>query len=272
MKKTMKKWTSFLVAMALVLAMLTTAMAETIYITDGFTLSAGLIGGYRPTPTPTEEPVIGEDADPTPENAETPEGTPQPGEESKDEALDEQNVEGLVVVDREEKTEDENIIEQTEVRTENANIDETVTDSQIVIREAPDGLSNIIMTVSGETPLKITGTEGQWYKVEVDGIAGYVFGADYAGDEENTIDFSGVSVHLFSNRRSGMQDGEPMILTCKVIGYELEYPLQYEWSVDRHDGLGWQRVQGSASTYEFPVSKETLSYDWIVDVYIEIPD
>lgn len=263
MKKTMKKWTSFLVAMALVLAMLTTAMAETIYITDGFTLSAGLIGGYRPTPTPTEEPVIGEDTDPTPEYAETPEETPQPGEESTGEALDEQNVEGLVVVDGEEKTEDENITEQTEVRTNDA--------AQIEIREAADGLSNIIMTVPEGTALKIIGTEGRWYKVEINDITGYVFGADYS-DEENKIDFSDVSVNLFSNRRSGMQDGEPMILTCRVIGYMLEYPLQYEWSVDRHDGKGWQTVSGTKSTYEFPVSKETLAYDWMVEVYIEIPD
>ena len=313
MKKTMKKWTSFLVAMALVLAMLTTAMAETIYITDGFTLSAGLIGGYRPTPTPTEEPVIGEDADPTPKNAETPEETPQPGEESKDEALDEQNVEGLVVVDGEEKTEDKNITEQTEVQTKDADgeamienpdnevennndedkkseedKDESISQDSvnepdnetleteqkmIDVRERADGLSDIILQIPADSNVEILGVEGKWYKVNVEGTVGYIFGGDYTGNSEYEIDFSDVTITAFSSRKPNMVPGETVTMTCQVLGYTLEYPLQYQWTVDRHDGTGWQEVANGASpTYEFAASQETLAYDWQILVYIEIPD
>lgn len=270
MKNTVRKITTVLLVLILTAGLIASAMADTVYITEGFTIPAGRIEGDRPlteTPEPTSAAPEAEPADPLG----SPDEVHGTDEQKPEEALDE-NAEGLVVVDGEEKTEGMNITEQTEVRTNEAGTEETVPENQIAIREAPDGLSNIIMTVSPETELNITGTEGQWYKVEMDGIPGYVFGADYAGNEENKIDFSGVSVHLFSNRKSGMQDGEPMILTCRVIGYDLEYPLQYEWSVDRHDGFGWQSVEGSDSTYEFPVSKETLSYDWVVDVFIEVPD
>lgn len=116
MKKTMKKWTSFLVAMALVLAMLTTAMADTIYITDGFTIPSERIGGNR---FATKETISDEHAEASPDISEEDEiaepDNLEDSEPDKQAALDEQNIEGLVSVDGEKQKEAENNTEQTEV-------------------------------------------------------------------------------------------------------------------------------------------------------------
>ena len=266
MKNTVRKITTVLLVLMLAAGLITSALADTVYVTQEFVIPTGRIGGAK---LDAQQP---EETEGTPPDAIPDDGTEEKVETQEiPEALDE-NAEGLIVVDGEEKTEDINIWEQTEVRTNEAqdNLEEKT--GSVIVRDAPDGMGNIIMTMSPDEPVNIIGVEDHWYKVDVDGIIGYIFGADYDGGDEYQTDFTGISINLFSNRRSGMHDGEPLILTCEVLDYTMEYPLYYEWFVDRHDGLGMQQVEGSTSTYEIPVSKETLSYDWYVEVYAETPD
>lgn len=274
--KIMKRLGIILVAVFLAIGLISAAVAERVYLTEGYTIPLGRIGGERPQPSdtvPDDIPIPADDPTDQTDTTTTDESIVpvEPMATENEKALDE-NVEGLVVVEGEEKETDLIITEQTEVRTNEAQDDAQSKSDMIVVRDIPDGMGNIIMEVSSDKPMKIIGIEDHWYKVEVDGTTGYVFGDDCGGNDEYTIDFSGISINFFSNRRSGMQNGETLILTCKVVGYTMEYPLSYEWFVDRHDGLGMQRVEGNAATYEIPVSKETLSYDWHVDVYAEIPD
>ena len=66
-----------------------------------------------------------------------------------------------------------------------------------------------------------------------------------------------------------MKTGEQVHLTSKLEGFE-GYTIRYQWECDKHDGAGFQDVNGAnSSDYTFSASAETLNWDWRLSVYYE---
>ena len=144
------------------------------------------------------------------------------------------------------------------------------------IRLAPNGLSEIIADITADDAVTVLGIYGDWVKVNVAGIEGYVYIDDVEGmknveglpEEEvpETDDpAKNFKVTVFSNRRRVMELGETITLTSKIEGFEgLETLLQ--WQCDK--GNGFEDVAGANSdTHSFSASVETLAYDWRLIVY-----
>ena len=147
------------------------------------------------------------------------------------------------------------------------------------VRLAAHGLSEIILTITPETAVTITATEGDWVQVVTGGVTGYIYIDDLArltnvtgdlpqttpapsGDEQSTANFK---VTIFSSRRSVMMPGETITLTSKLEGFE-NYDIVLQWECDK--GNGFEDVPGANSdTYSFEASIETLRYDWRLAVY-----
>lgn len=146
------------------------------------------------------------------------------------------------------------------------------------IRLEGDGLSEIILTIPADTPVVVLGVEGDWAKVEVDGVTGYIYkdsvneweqikpeetqDGDAAEKETNECP---IKVTIFSSRRSVMLPGEEVILTSKMEGSE-GYETLLQWQCDK--GSGFEDVPGANEDhYSFAASVETLSYSWRLVVY-----
>lgn len=130
MKNTVRKITTVLLVLMLAAGLIASAMADTVYMTEGFVIPAERVGGARLDVLEPDDPAE------TPPDATMDDGTEVTVETQViPEALDD-NAEGLIVVDGEEKTEDENITEQTEVRTNEAGdilgAEETITEEEII--------------------------------------------------------------------------------------------------------------------------------------------
>ncbi len=128
------------------------------------------------------------------------------------------------------------------------------------VRLAGDGLSEIIITVTDGTPLKVLGVEGDWIKVEVNGVVGYIFKDSVQGLEVEEPEQAEPKVTIFSSRRAVMVPGEIVYLTSKLENLE-GYQISYQWQCDR--GAGFQNVPGATGdSYAFTASTETLAYNW----------
>ena len=205
----------------------------------------------EPVVEPTAEPSTEPETEPTVEPTAEPEVTEEPtdGLESDEDAFE--PIEGLVV------------------------------NNDADVRLEGDGLSEIIVTIDAETPVTVIGIEGDWVKIMVDGIVGYV----YIDDIESIRDVEGVlpeptpalstapdetpvpnfKVTIFSSRRSVMAPGETVTLTCKLEGFE-GYETLLQWECDK--GNGYENVEGAnGDSYSFEASVETLSYGWRLTVY-----
>ncbi len=83
--------------------------------------------------------------------------------------------------------------------------------------------------------------------------------------EEPKADESQMSVSLDSSATSQMTEGETVVLTASISGFD-GYEVMYQWSCNK--GNGFEVVStGSDSTYSFSATQESLSWDWKVDVY-----
>ena len=140
------------------------------------------------------------------------------------------------------------------------------------VREEADGMSAIFASLPEGAEVIVVGIEGDWVKVVTDGQTGYIYIDDLAAylnqpaDEPENDEPQQPKVEkkvtIFSSRRSVMQLGEPVVLTCKLEGYE-DCEVRYIWTCDKHDGQGFQPVEGGNSeTYTFAASPETFSWDW----------
>lgn len=130
MKNTVRKITTVLLVLVLTAGLIASAMADTVYMTEGFVIPAERVGGARLDVLELDDPAE------TPPDATADDGTEVTVETQViPEALDD-NAEGLVVVDGEEIIEDVNITEQTEVRTNEAEddlgVEETITEEEII--------------------------------------------------------------------------------------------------------------------------------------------
>ena len=141
--------------------------------------------------------------------------------------------------------------------------------NMIDVREAADGRSAIILSIPEDEEVTIIAVEGQWYRVQVAGVTGYIFGGDIAGDETHQIDTSGMSVTVFSDAKVNMSIGDSVNLFIRTTGLD-GYRLSYQWYVDKGDGYGFVPVEGATGdTITFVATRETLSYDWQIVVDVE---
>lgn len=141
--------------------------------------------------------------------------------------------------------------------------------NMIDVREAADGRSAIILSIPEDEEVTIIAVEGQWYRVQVAGVTGYIFGGDIAGDETHQIDTSGMSVTVFSDAKVNMSIGDSVNLFIRTTGLD-GYSLSYQWYVDKGDGYGFVPVEGATGdTVTFVATRETLSYDWQIVVDVE---
>ena len=160
------------------------------------------------------------------------------------------------------------------------------------IREDADGMSVIINTVPKDAEIDILGVEGDWVLVEAEGEQGYIYAEDLEPQaeteeqpeetaevpeepeeteetveeaEEEVIDTSNMKVTIFTSRRKVMKNGEPIILTSKLDGFEGIEQINYQWYCDK--GNGFEPVDGANSdSYTYTTNSETLSWSWLLEV------
>ncbi len=144
------------------------------------------------------------------------------------------------------------------------------------IRLESNGMSMIIHTIPAGTAVTVLGIEGDWAKVEADGVIGYIYKDSINGweqlkpktDEDEAPkgeDECPIKVTIFTSRRAVMEPGETVNLTSKIEGSEgYETMLQWQWD----KGNGFEDVPGANEDhYSFEASIETLSYSWRLVVY-----
>ena len=236
---------------------------------------------------PTEEEVIVEET-PAEEEAIAEE---IPVEEETEEEIDE-----LADVE----TEDDELTEELEEDTEEfEEYDTALGIAEIVtlytveaadVRLDADGLSPIFYTLDKGVAVTTVGQVGNWIRVVVDDQVGFIYcdsladtlpveenaeevPADDETDEEITEEVSAddvsvpreMSVTIFSSRRTVMTEGEYVMLTSKLEGFDgLE--VIYQWECDQGDGF--RKVENANDdVYVFRASTETLSWDWRLTVY-----
>ena len=78
-------------------------------------------------------------------------------------------------------------------------------------------------------------------------------------------------VEIFTSRGPVVELGEPIILTSELRGFENCSSIEYQWEVDRNDGLGFVAVEGgNEPTYVYSADMETLTWSWRLRVYYRI--
>ena len=109
--------------------------------------------------------------------------------------------------------------------------------------------------------------------------------ANETGDEdeviENLDDDAGEVTEEFEERRrvtikssqgAIVTEGDQIRLTSELHGFGDDEIVDYQWQVDRGDGLGWVDVEGANKwKHEFVANEETIKYSWrlIVNVIEE---
>lgn len=221
-------------------------------------------------------PVLGlaEDGVTTPSDVETPqetvaEATPIPTEEPTAEPTVEPTAEPTVEPTAEPSAEPtaqapEAAATQTPLPEESA--EESQPGREIAVRREANGMSEVILTVTDMSTVSILAVEGDWVKVAVSGVTGYIYSDDMGVPKSTTTPKPGITVTIFTTRRAVMTPGETVTLTSKLEGDLNGLELRYQWECDK--GQGFEAVPGANdSTYAFAASVETLSYDWRLTVY-----
>lgn len=227
----------------------------------------------RVRPRPTEAPEV----TPAPEATATPEPTPVPELTYEDEGEDAQPAAPAEPAEATATPEPTPVPELTyeddveeEAPAEAA--DAVHTSEETSLRVAGDGLSDIILTVPAETGIVVLGAEGDWLKVEVDGVIGYIYKDSVSNwtpkepeaDADKPV-ADPIKVTIFSSRRTVVEPGETIRLTSKIEGAE-QYETMLQWQCDK--GNGFEDVPGAnEDTYAFAASIESLSYSWRLVVY-----
>ncbi len=143
------------------------------------------------------------------------------------------------------------------------------------MRLEANGMSVIIHTIPVGTAVTVLGIEGDWAKVDADGVIGYIYKDSINEwdqlkpktdeDEKPGEDECPIKVTIFTSRRAVMEPGETVTLTSKIEGSE-GYEIKLQWQWDR--GNGFEDVPGANEDhYSFEASIETLSYSWQLVVY-----
>ena len=148
------------------------------------------------------------------------------------------------------------------------------------VRLEGDGLSEITQTIPADATVTVLAIEGDWVKVSIDGVIGYIYideiesmknvtGLPEVEEEETEDDkedpTKNFKVTIFTSRRSVMAPGETITLTSKIEGFE-NFETLLQWECDK--GSGFEPISGAhGDSFSYEASKETLSYSWRLTVY-----
>lgn len=70
------------------------------------------------------------------------------------------------------------------------------------------------------------------------------------------------AVHVFAS-----QEGNFVNLTSTIAGFE-GIEIRYQWECDKHDGAGFQNVDGAnESTYKYYATPENVHWEWRLSIY-----
>ena len=75
-----------------------------------------------------------------------------------------------------------------------------------------------------------------------------------------------------SHQGAIVTEGDQITMTSELRGFRDDESVEYQWQVDRGDGLGWVDVNGANRfKYTFVANEETIKYSWrlIVNVIDE---
>ena len=226
--------------------------------------------------TEAEEMIITEETSEEAEAVTTEEETateePEAGEEV-DDMFEIDDLMDELLDDLSEEVEDSELIEIDDYETPLGLYDYTtaVTKNQTELRESADGTSAILVSIPEGTEVDVVLVEDDWAKVVVNNQLGYIFMGSLKFEEEEVqaafadVEAPEMKVTIFSSRRSVMTEGEDVVLTSQVEGFE-EYETLYVWECDK--GSGFETVEGAnGASYSFKASAESLSWNWRLTVY-----
>ena len=75
------------------------------------------------------------------------------------------------------------------------------------------------------------------------------------------------TVQIVSDAREVMRENELITLRAELSGFD-KLNVRYQWECDKKDGNGFIIIEDAiSSTYSFPATKETVTYDWRVTVF-----
>lgn len=218
----------------------------------------------------TEE--TSEEAEAVTTEEETATEEPEAGEEVND-MFEIDDLMDELLDDLSEEVEDSELIEIDDYETPLGLYDYTtaVTKNQTELRESADGTSAILVSIPEGTEVVVVLVEDDWAKVVVNNQLGYIFMGSLKFEEEEVqaafadVEAPEMKVTIFSSRRSVMTEGEDVVLTSQVEGFE-EYETLYVWECDK--GSGFETVEGAnGASYSFKASAESLSWNWRLTVY-----
>lgn len=135
------------------------------------------------------------------------------------------------------------------------------------VREEPDGMSAIFTSLPEGAEVTVVSVEGDWALVIVDGVEGYIFAADLAAwlettDGEGSVETAPeMKVTIFTSRRTVMRDGETVVLTSRLEGFEGCENITYQWFCDKGDGYA-PVEDGTEATYTYVADAVTLTWSW----------
>ena len=188
--------------------------------------------------------------------------------------VDVDGISGFIPSDSIEAIEEEEPVEEEPVEEEALFTVAAITD--VPVRIAPDGMSEIFATLPEGTETDVYAVEGDWFKVKVDGETGYVYSGDVEDQSrkeepeepapaDQTVQ-TPKKVTIFTSRRTVMTPGEMITLTSRLEGFEDCTNIVYQWECDKGDGF--EAVSGATGdTYEYPGTIETLTWSWRLKVY-----
>ena len=226
--------------------------------------------------TEAEEMIITEETSEEAEAVTTEEETATEEPEAGEEVNDMFEIDDLMdelLDDLSEEVEDSELIEIDDYETPLGLYDYTtaVTKNQTELRESADGTSAILVSIPEGTEVVVVLVEDDWAKVVVNNQLGYIFMGSLKFEEEEVqaafadVEAPEMKVTIFSSRRSVMTEGEDVVLTSQVEGFE-EYETLYVWECDK--GSGFETVEGAnGASYSFKASAESLSWNWRLTVY-----
>ena len=145
------------------------------------------------------------------------------------------------------------------------------------VRLEANGLSAIFATMDKGTAVTAIGQVGNWTRIVIGDQVGFIYSDSLTAalpedDEHGEVipaakekDEVGKIVTIFSSRRTVMTEGEYVLLSSKIEGFE-GLDIIYQWECDQGDGF--KNVENANSdTYVFRASAESLSWDWRLTIY-----
>jgi hypothetical protein len=215
-----------------------------------------------------QEPAAGESDAQDPDDQEPDAGEPDVQDpDIQEAATGEQGAQdpeiGEIPMEEDELTEEDEFLEEDPAVDElpEEEIVTITTSGDTDMRVAPDGMSEIILTIPGGTELPVLAVEGDWVQVTYMEETGWIYRGNASDLSEEETVYAPKKVTIFTSRRMQMNPGETIHLTSILEGFEDCEAIKYQWECDK--GNGFEAVpDGNGDRYAYSASVESLSWSW----------